>query len=28
VIWREPVALTRARPDAGAPRPEAVEIGD
>jgi len=27
-IWREPVALTRARPDTSAPRPEAVEIGD
>jgi len=27
-IWREPVALTRARPDAKAPTPEAVEIGD
>jgi fumarate reductase flavoprotein subunit len=27
-IWREPVALTRARPDAAARTPEAVEIGD
>jgi fumarate reductase flavoprotein subunit len=27
-IWREPVALTRARPDTATPTPEAVEIGD
>jgi len=28
VVWAEPVAMTRARPSAGAPRPVAVEIGD
>jgi succinate dehydrogenase flavoprotein subunit len=28
VAWEEPVAMTRARPRAGAPRPVAVEIGD
>ena len=28
VVWTEPVAMTRARPPAGAPRPVAVEIGD
>ncbi len=28
VVWEEPVAMTRARPRAGAPRPVAVEIGD
>jgi succinate dehydrogenase/fumarate reductase flavoprotein subunit len=28
VVWAEPVAMTRARPPAGAPRPVAVEIGD
>ena len=27
-VWREPVALTRARPQPAAPTPEAVEIGD
>ncbi len=27
-IWTAPVAMTRARPPAGAPRPVAVEIGD
>ena len=27
-VWAEPVAMTRARPAAGAPRPVAVEIGD
>jgi len=27
-IWTEPIAMTRARPPAGAPRPVAVEIGD
>lgn len=28
VVWTEPVALTRAHPQGGAPRPVAVEIGD
>jgi len=28
VVWAQPVAMTRARPSAGAPRPVAVEIGD
>ena len=28
VVWEEPVAMTRARPRTGAPRPVAVEIGD
>jgi fumarate reductase flavoprotein subunit len=28
VVWEEAVAMTRARPRAGAPRPVAVEIGD
>ena len=28
VVWAEPVAMTRARPSADAPRPVAVEIGD
>jgi len=28
VVWEEPVAMTRARPRAGSPRPVAVEIGD
>ena len=28
VVWAEPVAMTRAQPSAGAPRPVAVEIGD
>jgi len=28
VVWEEPVAMTRARPRAGTPRPVAVEIGD
>jgi len=28
VVWEEPVAMTRARPRAGASRPVAVEIGD
>jgi fumarate reductase flavoprotein subunit len=28
VVWEEPVAMTRARPRAGALRPVAVEIGD
>jgi fumarate reductase flavoprotein subunit len=27
-VWREPVALTRARPPAGSARPVSVEIGD
>jgi succinate dehydrogenase/fumarate reductase flavoprotein subunit len=27
-VWTEPVAMTRAQPPAGAPRPVAVEIGD
>jgi succinate dehydrogenase/fumarate reductase flavoprotein subunit len=27
-VWTEPVALTRAQPPAGAPRPVAVEIGE
>jgi fumarate reductase flavoprotein subunit len=27
-VWSEPVAMTRAQPPAGAPRPVAVEIGD
>jgi len=27
-VWAEPVAMTRARPPAGAPRPVPVEIGD
>ncbi len=27
-VWTEPVALTRARPPAGAPQPVSVEIGD
>jgi succinate dehydrogenase/fumarate reductase flavoprotein subunit len=28
VVWSEPVAMTRAQPRAGGPRPVAVEIGD
>jgi fumarate reductase flavoprotein subunit len=28
VVWPEPVAMTRAQPPAGGPRPVAVEIGD
>jgi hypothetical protein len=28
VVSTEPVAMTRARPPEGAPRPVAVEIGD
>jgi len=27
-VWTELVAMTRAQPPAGAPRPVAVEIGD